>query len=68
MAAFLTYEGWDVTGVDPSSEGISAAEVPYTELRLESGSAYDDLVAIYRRFSLVRSLEVVEHVYARDSI
>lgn len=56
--------GWDVTGVDPSSEGISAANEEYPDLRLEHGSAYDDLVSIYGRFQVVISLEVVEHVYA----
>lgn len=64
VAASFASEGWDVTGVDPSSAGISAAKAAYPELRLESGSAYDDLVSVYGRFPLVISLEVVEHVYA----
>jgi 2-polyprenyl-3-methyl-5-hydroxy-6-metoxy-1,4-benzoquinol methylase len=64
VGALLANSGWDVTGVDPSSEGIAAAKVAYSDLRLELGSAYDDLVAIYGRFPLVISLEVVEHVYA----
>jgi 2-polyprenyl-6-hydroxyphenyl methylase/3-demethylubiquinone-9 3-methyltransferase len=64
VAAFLANEGWEVSGVDPSSEGIAAATAAYPGLRLELGSAYDDLVPIYGRFPLVISLEVVEHVYA----
>lgn len=64
VAAFFSNEGWEVTGVDPSRDGISAANAAYPHLRLELGSAYDDLVRIYGRFPLVVSLEVVEHVYA----
>ncbi len=64
VAAFLADAGWDVTGVDPSVEGIAAAKATYPELRLELGSAYDDLAAKYGRFPMVVSLEVVEHVYA----
>ena len=55
---------WSVTGVDPSSEGIAQARQAFPELRLEQGSAYDDLAAKYGRFPVVVSLEVVEHVYA----
>ena len=63
MASALARLGWDVTGVDPSAEGIAQANASYPELRLEQGSAYDDLVARYGRFPVVTSLEVVEHVY-----
>tara|TARA_R100000687_G_scaffold17292_1_gene13652 strand:- start:1789 stop:2436 length:648 start_codon:yes stop_codon:yes gene_type:complete len=64
VAASITKLGWEVTGVDPSSEGISAAGKMYPELLLKEGSAYDDLVSVYGRFPVVVSLEVVEHVYA----
>ena len=63
VASALARLGWDVTGVDPSAEGIAQANANYPELRLEQGSAYDDLVARYGRFPVVTSLEVVEHVY-----
>lgn len=63
-AATLTAEGYEVTGVDPSAEGIAQARVAYPALRLEKGSAYDDLRARYGQFPVVLSLEVVEHVYA----
>lgn len=56
--------GWDVAGVDPSVEGIAEAKARYPHLRFETGSAYDDLAAVYGRFPAVISLEVVEHVYA----
>lgn len=64
VAAALAEEGYDITGVDPSSEGITQAQAAYPHLRLEAGSAYDDLVARFGRFPAVISLEVVEHVYA----
>lgn len=60
----LHRSGWQVTGVDPSAEGISQANERYPHLQLETGSAYDDLAGRYGRFPVVVSLEVVEHVYA----
>lgn len=64
VAAILHREGWDVSGVDPSSDGIAQANRSYPQLRLEAGSAYDDLTRRFGRFPVVISLEVVEHVYA----
>ena len=64
VANVLTQRGWDVTGVDPSAEGIECARAAYPELKLASGSAYDDLAGEYGQFPVVLSLEVVEHVYA----
>ena len=64
VAATLAGDGWDVTGVDPSSEGIAAAKDAFPELRLAQGSSYDNLRATYGCFPVVISLEVVEHVYA----
>lgn len=55
--------GWDVTGVDVSAEGIAQAARSYPDLRLEYGSAYDDLAEKYGTFDALVSLEVVEHVY-----
>lgn len=63
VAHELTRRGWDVTGVDPSVEGIAQAQRAHPELKLHSGSAYDDLAACYGQFPVVLSLEVVEHVY-----
>lgn len=64
VGAKIAEEGWSVTGVDPSSEGIAQARKAYPCLQFEQGSAYDDLSAQYGRFPVVISLEVVEHVYA----
>jgi 2-polyprenyl-6-hydroxyphenyl methylase/3-demethylubiquinone-9 3-methyltransferase len=64
IGAALSNDGWDVTGVDPSSEGIDQANSEYPKLRLEQGSAYEDLADRFGQFPVVISLEVVEHVYA----
>ena len=64
MGAVLHGDGWDVSGVDPSKEGISAAKFCHPALNLEQGSAYDDLAGLYGQFPVVINLEVVEHVYA----
>lgn len=64
VAQALSQRGWDVTGVDPSSEGILQANAQWPSLKLYEGSAYDDLATRFGRFPVVTSLEVVEHVYA----
>ena len=64
IAAALSRDGWDVTGVDPSQEAIAQARQHHPALRLENGSAYEDLASRFGRFPVVYSLEVVEHVYA----
>lgn len=64
VASLLTADGWEVTGVDPSTEGIREARRAFPYLKLSHGSAYDELASIHGRFPVVISLEVVEHVYA----
>lgn len=64
VANWLSSKNWDVTGVDPSAQGILLAKQKYPNIKLHEGSAYDDLSALYGQFPLVVSLEVVEHVYA----
>lgn len=63
-AAMLAGLGYEVTGVDPSESGIRIAKEAHPGVRLEEGSAYDDLAGRYGRFPVVVSLEVVEHVYS----
>ncbi len=64
VAAKLSMRGWDITGIDPSVEGIEQAINAYPGLKLAQGSAYDNLVEAYGTFPVLMSLEVVEHVYA----
>lgn len=64
IACALADRGFEIAGIDPSPEGIAHANASYPDLRLESGSAYDDLAGQYGRYPIVVSLEVVEHVYA----
>jgi 2-polyprenyl-6-hydroxyphenyl methylase/3-demethylubiquinone-9 3-methyltransferase len=59
----MAQQGWSVTGVDPSTEGIAQANAQYPLLSLHAGSAYEDLAGRYGQFPIVTSLEVVEHVY-----
>lgn len=56
--------GWEVTGVDPSEQGIAQANARFPSIQLRLGSAYDDLADQYGTFPVVVSLEVVEHVYS----
>ncbi|MEO1640123.1 MAG: methyltransferase domain-containing protein [Pseudomonadota bacterium] len=64
IANHFAQEGWEVTGVDVSTEGIAQANATYPDLALSTGSAYDDLRGRFGQFPAVISLEVVEHVYA----
>jgi 2-polyprenyl-3-methyl-5-hydroxy-6-metoxy-1,4-benzoquinol methylase len=64
VANVLTNWGWNVTGVDPSLEGIAQAGRSYPNLKLSAGSAYEELESRYGQFPVVVSLEVVEHLYA----
>jgi 2-polyprenyl-3-methyl-5-hydroxy-6-metoxy-1,4-benzoquinol methylase len=64
VANHLAEKGWEVVGVDPSTEGIAHANRNYSHLKLVRGSADDDLAGSFGQFPVVLSLEVVEHVYA----
>ncbi|HEY3488859.1 MAG TPA: methyltransferase domain-containing protein [Candidatus Deferrimicrobiaceae bacterium] len=63
VADALSKEGYEMTGIDPSTEGIAHANRVYPWLKLATGSAYDDLAGQYGTFPAVVSLEVVEHLY-----
>jgi 2-polyprenyl-3-methyl-5-hydroxy-6-metoxy-1,4-benzoquinol methylase len=64
VAAHIAAKGYDVVGVDTSTEGVEQAQRAFPDLTIEQGSAYDDLASRYGTFPAVISLEVVEHVYA----
>ena len=59
----LSELGFDAAGVDTSESGIANAQKAYPHLRTEVGSAYDDLASRFGTFSLVVSLEVIEHCF-----
>ena len=63
MSHALAQRGFDVTGVDPSTDGIEQACANFPDCRFALGSAYDDLAALHGVFDAVVSLEVVEHVF-----
>jgi 2-polyprenyl-6-hydroxyphenyl methylase/3-demethylubiquinone-9 3-methyltransferase len=63
ISNLLSGLGFRVIGVDPSESGVKVASASFPNLEFHKGSAYDDLAARYGRFSLVVSLEVVEHCY-----
>jgi 2-polyprenyl-3-methyl-5-hydroxy-6-metoxy-1,4-benzoquinol methylase len=63
VAEVLTRQGYQMTGVDASAQGIEQAKRRYPDLNLQPGSAYDRLADTYGRFPVVISLEVVEHLY-----
>lgn len=63
VAGELHAAGYDVTGVDPSEEGIALANRNYPALKLVQGSAYEDLARLHGQFPIVVSLEVIEHIF-----
>src|SRR5262249_26307416 len=64
VAHWLSQQGYAVTGVDPSSEGIAVANREYPNLDLQQSAADDSLADRFGSFPAVISLEVIEHVYA----
>ena len=62
MAAVLSREGIKITGVDISVTGIAQANRAFPDLRLEVGSAYDDVTSRFGTFEGVIALEVIEHL------
>ncbi len=59
---FLKARGYQVSGVDPSEQGIRQAKRVDPELHVEVGSTYDPLWERFGKFSAVVSLEVIGHV------
>jgi 2-polyprenyl-6-hydroxyphenyl methylase/3-demethylubiquinone-9 3-methyltransferase len=64
VANLIKNKGWDIYGIDPSVEGISYANKYYPKLKLYLNSVYDDLADLYGTFTIVISLEVIEHLYS----
>jgi 2-polyprenyl-6-hydroxyphenyl methylase/3-demethylubiquinone-9 3-methyltransferase len=63
VANALHQRGFEVQGIDYSESGIQVAREHYPHLKLDVGSAYDDLAGKYGKFPLLLSLEVVEHLF-----
>ena len=63
VANALHQRGFVVQGIDYSESGIRVAREHYPHLKLDVGSAYDDLAGKYGQFPLLLSLEVVEHLF-----
>jgi 2-polyprenyl-3-methyl-5-hydroxy-6-metoxy-1,4-benzoquinol methylase len=63
IANALATRGHEVTGIDYSASGVGNANRAFPALRIEQGSAYDDLKTRFGEFPIVLSIEVIEHLY-----
>lgn len=63
IAFFLFRKGYQVSGVDPSKEGIWHAKSEFPFLNLELGHSGDNLLERFGTFEFIYSLEVIEHVF-----
>jgi len=64
VAAAVAGRGWQVSGVDPSDEGLAQAQKAYPQVDLHQAEASPALAERFGTFPVVYSLEVIEHVYA----
>jgi 2-polyprenyl-3-methyl-5-hydroxy-6-metoxy-1,4-benzoquinol methylase len=62
VASLLAKRGIEVTAIEPSESGVALARRHHPDVKMHSGSVYDNLAETYGRFPLVLSLEVVEHL------
>lgn len=63
MCAALAAAGYQVTGFDPSAEGIALAKATYPDLTFHQLSVYEPPPLGCPLFDAVVSTEVVEHLY-----
>jgi 2-polyprenyl-6-hydroxyphenyl methylase/3-demethylubiquinone-9 3-methyltransferase len=65
FTALLAEKGWEMTGVDPSPDGIRIARAAHPTLRFEVLSDPENILATLEEapFDAVVSFEVVEHVF-----
>ena len=56
IANYLTNKGWDITGVDPSEEGIKQANMSYSNIKLYKGSTGENLADRHGKFPILISL------------
>jgi 2-polyprenyl-3-methyl-5-hydroxy-6-metoxy-1,4-benzoquinol methylase len=63
VAGWMSKLDIDVTAIDYSETGVRQANLAHPQLRIEVGSAYDDLAEKYGKYPVAVSLEVIEHLY-----
>ena len=63
VAGYLANQGYEVVGIDVSTDGIGIARKKYSNCRFEICSVYDDLSEIVDHVDMVISSEVIEHLY-----
>jgi 2-polyprenyl-6-hydroxyphenyl methylase/3-demethylubiquinone-9 3-methyltransferase len=67
VAHWLSQQGHEVHGVDPSETGIAIANRSRPDLDLQIGTSDEDLAGRFGTFQAVVSLEVIEHVYSAQT-
>jgi 2-polyprenyl-3-methyl-5-hydroxy-6-metoxy-1,4-benzoquinol methylase len=64
VAAWLHNKKIEVSAIDASESGIQQAKTAFPDITFNVRSAYDNLAKEFGQFSMVLSLEVVEHLYS----
>ena len=65
VANFLFQRGFQVSGIEPSSQGVALAHAAYPHLSgLAQASVYEATPERFGTFPVVLSLEVIEHLYS----
>jgi 2-polyprenyl-3-methyl-5-hydroxy-6-metoxy-1,4-benzoquinol methylase len=64
VASRIAELGTEVVAIEPSESGVEQCRRNHPQVRIDLGSAYDNLADKYGQFPLVLSLEVVEHLYS----
>lgn len=64
VAGVLAGRGYEVSGIEPSIDGVRLANQFAPGAKIWAGSVYDDLSAHHGQYDVVYALEVLEHLYA----
>jgi 2-polyprenyl-3-methyl-5-hydroxy-6-metoxy-1,4-benzoquinol methylase len=68
LCGHLSSEGFEVTGCDPSEEGIALARRAYPHIPFYHLGAYDGPAPLGTDFDVVVSTEVIEHLFLPRSL